>query len=61
METDALLACLERELPHITRLLDEDVDATVADAELVVIGHGVSDYDRDAEWKAAGKEVLRLT
>lgn len=52
---------LERELPHITRLLHEDVDTTVADAQLVVIGHGVDAYDRDREWESAGKQVLRLT
>lgn len=52
---------LERELPHITRLLREDVDSAVGDAELVVIGHGVAEYARDAEWESAGKQVLRLT
>ena len=52
---------LERELPHITRLLHEDVDSAVADAELVVIGHGVTEYARDAEWEARGLQVLRLT
>lgn len=52
---------LERELPHITRLLCADVDAAVAAAEIVVIGHDVAEYARDAEWEAAGKEILRLT
>ena len=52
---------LERELPHITRLLLENVDAAVKDAELVIIGHGVPEYARDAEWEAAGKQILRVT
>jgi GDP-mannose 6-dehydrogenase len=52
---------LERELPHITRLLHEDVDSAVAEADLVIIGHGVPEYARDAEWEAAGKQILRVT
>jgi len=52
---------LEREIPHITRLLHEDVDSAVGEAELVVIGHGVAEYARDTEWESAGKQVLRLT
>ena len=54
-------AYLERTLPHINRLLRESVDAAVAEAELVVVGHATPAYERDAEWRAAGKIVLRLT
>ncbi len=53
-------AFLERSLPHINRLLVPSVDDAVGSAELVVVGHGSSDYRRDAEWRAQGKHVLRL-
>jgi GDP-mannose 6-dehydrogenase len=54
-------AYLETALPHLNRLLRESVEATVAEAELVVVGHTTPVYERDAEWRAAGKIVLRLT
>jgi GDP-mannose 6-dehydrogenase len=53
-------AYLERTLPHINRLLVEDLDGAVADAELIVVGHGSAAYARDADWRAQGKHVLRL-
>ncbi len=53
-------AFLEGRLPHISRLLRESVEAAVAGAEVVVIGHPDPDFGRDDEWRAAGKTVLRL-
>ncbi|MEM7410404.1 MAG: nucleotide sugar dehydrogenase [Myxococcota bacterium] len=53
-------AFLEKSLPHINRLLVDDVATAVADAELVVIGHGSPEYALDDEWRAQGKQVLRL-
>jgi GDP-mannose 6-dehydrogenase len=53
-------AFLEERLPHISRLLRESLDETVADAEVIVVGHGDPAFDRDEEWSAAGKIVLRL-
>jgi GDP-mannose 6-dehydrogenase len=53
-------AFLEERLPHINRLLRDSVEAAVADAELVVIGHGGPRYARDDEWRTQGKRVLRL-
>jgi GDP-mannose 6-dehydrogenase len=53
-------AYLERTIPHVNRLLQESVESAVADAEVVVVGHAVPEYDRDEEWRAAGKIVLRL-
>jgi hypothetical protein len=44
----------------VNRLLQESAEAAVADAEVVVVGHAVPEYDRDEEWRAAGKIVLRL-
>jgi GDP-mannose 6-dehydrogenase len=54
-------AFLEQRLPHITRLLCDSVEDAVEGAEVVVVGHGGASYDRDDEWRAQGKIVLRLT
>jgi GDP-mannose 6-dehydrogenase len=54
-------AFLEQKLPHITRLLRDSVEEATDGAEVVVIGHGGDRYDRDDEWRAQGKIVLRLT
>jgi GDP-mannose 6-dehydrogenase len=53
-------AFLEERLPHISRLLCERLESALADAEVVVIGHGASAYRRDEEWRAQGKIVVRL-
>ena len=53
-------AFLEERLPHISRLLRESVEEAVADAEVVIVGHGSPDFARDQEWRAQGKIVLRL-
>ena len=53
-------ALLEQQLPHINRLLCESVDAAVADAEIVVVGHATDEYDRDDAWRSEGKLVQRL-
>jgi GDP-mannose 6-dehydrogenase len=54
-------AFLEEHLPHISRLLREDLEAAVAEADVVVIGHGDARFRRDEEWRARGKLVVRLT
>jgi GDP-mannose 6-dehydrogenase len=53
-------AFLEGSLPHINRLLHESVEETVADAEIIVIGHDDPAFGRDDEWRAHGKLVHRL-
>ena len=53
-------AFLEERLPHISRLLCERLESALADAEVVVIGHGAAAYRRDEEWRAQGKIVIRL-
>ena len=53
-------AFLEERLPHINRLLRDSVEAAVAEAELVIVGHRVDRYRRDEEWRAQGKRVLHL-
>jgi GDP-mannose 6-dehydrogenase len=54
-------AFLEQHLPHINRLLHEDLEAAVAAADIVVIGHGDARFRRDEEWRARGKIVVRLS
>jgi len=54
-------AFLEQHLPHINRLLHEDLEAAVATADIVVIGHGDARFRRDEEWRALGKIVVRLS
>jgi GDP-mannose 6-dehydrogenase len=54
-------AFLEEHLPHISRLLREDLEAAVGEADVVVIGHGDARFRRDEEWRARGKLVVRLT
>jgi GDP-mannose 6-dehydrogenase len=51
---------LEKSLPHINRLLRESVDEAVAEAEIIVVGHGTDEYTRDEEWRSKGKLVHRL-
>jgi GDP-mannose 6-dehydrogenase len=53
-------AYLDEKLPHVGRLLRDDLEAVVSDAEVVVVGHSLPLYDRDVEWRAAGKVVLRI-
>jgi GDP-mannose 6-dehydrogenase len=53
-------AFLEERLPHVDRLLCDRLDDAIADADVVVIGHGRPEFDRDADWRAAGKVVVRL-
>jgi GDP-mannose 6-dehydrogenase len=54
-------AFLEEHLPHISRLLCEDLEAALDAADVVVIGHGDARFRRDEEWRARGKLVVRLT
>jgi GDP-mannose 6-dehydrogenase len=53
-------AYLEEHVPHISRLLRSDLEAALAGAEVVVIGHGDARFRRDDEWRARGKIVIRL-
>jgi GDP-mannose 6-dehydrogenase len=54
-------AFLEQTLPHIARLLNDDVEDALDGVDVVVVGHGSALYDRDEAWRAQGKIVLRLT
>ena len=50
-----------KEIPHITRLLQDDFQGVVKDAELIVIGHSVPDGIDEAELLAHGKQILHLS
>jgi GDP-mannose 6-dehydrogenase len=54
-------AFLEQTLPHINRLLRDELDDALRDAEVIVIGHAAPEYARDDAWRAEGRIVLRLT
>jgi len=54
-------AHLEQTLPHIARLLRNEVSDAIEGADVVVVGHDSAIYDRDEDWRAQGKIVLRLT
>ena len=53
-------AFVEERLPHISRLLCDELDAALDGAEVVVIGHGIAAYRHDDEWRAQGRVVVRL-
>jgi len=49
-----------REIPHITKLLHDDFQEVVEDAELIVIGHSLPVDVDEASWIAQGKQLLHL-
>lgn len=49
------------EIPHITRLLHDDFNHVIDDAELIVVGHSVPDEASETDWIAKGKQVLHLS
>ena len=51
---------VEERLPHVSRLLCDDLDDALEGAEVVVIGHDIEAYRRDDEWREEGKTVVRL-
>lgn len=50
-----------KEIPHITKLLHDDFNSVIADAELIVIGHSIPDDITEADLIADGKQILRLS
>jgi GDP-mannose 6-dehydrogenase len=53
-------AFLEERLPHINRLLRDDLESAVAEAEVVVVGHRGPAAGREEAWQRQGKLVLHL-
>ncbi|PIE37196.1 MAG: GDP-mannose dehydrogenase, partial [Gammaproteobacteria bacterium] len=51
---------LEQQIPHVARVLSDDLDAVVTHGELLIVGHDLPQYDKDEQWRSAGKVVLRL-
>lgn len=51
---------LEREIPHVARLLTDDLDAVVTSAETLIVGHALPIYSHDEQWQRAGKVVIRI-
>lgn len=49
-----------QEIPHITKLMHDDFQQVIDDAELIVVGHSVPDGEDTAGWVARGKQVIHL-
>ncbi|HEY4080399.1 MAG TPA: nucleotide sugar dehydrogenase [Burkholderiaceae bacterium] len=52
---------VEREIPHLDRLLRETPEAALADAEVVVVGHADPEARRAIVAAAAGKRIIDLS
>lgn len=53
-------AYIEKEIPHISRLLSTDLDEVLAFADLIIVGHGTDEF-RDAVGRLdSGKTVIDL-
>jgi len=50
-----------QEIPHITKLMHNDFQSVINDAELIVVGHSVPEGEQEADWIASGKQVLHLS
>jgi len=48
------------EIPHISKLLDHDIEAVTSTADLVLIGHSLPDPKLITQWEASGKIVIDL-
>ncbi len=53
-------AYIEKEIPHISRLLSVDLDAVVADAEVLVVGHRSTEFAGEARAAIGKKMVIDL-
>ena len=52
---------VEREIPHLDRLLRETPEAALADAEVIVVGHADPEARRAIVAAAAGKRIIDLS
>jgi GDP-mannose 6-dehydrogenase len=51
---------IEREIPHLDRLLHEEAEAVLRDAEVVVVGHADRDAREAIARHAAGRRIVDL-
>jgi len=54
-------AFLFNEIPHVSKLLVEDITETTKDAELILIGHSLPDETLVTQWESSGKTIIRLS
>jgi GDP-mannose 6-dehydrogenase len=52
---------IEREIPHLEKLLFEDADAVLADAEVIVVGHADAEARGHILRRAAGRRIVDLS
>ena len=52
---------IEREIPHLDKLLHEDEQAVLKDAEVIVVGHADAQVRQAIARSAAGKRIVDLS
>ena len=52
---------IEREIPHLDRLLHEDVEATLRNAEVIVVGHADAEARQLIARRVAGRRIVDLS
>jgi GDP-mannose 6-dehydrogenase len=58
--TGANKTFIEREIPHLERLLAKDIDGTLRDAKIIVVGHASKDMAAKIAKHADGKPIIDL-
>ena len=58
--TGANKAYIEKEIPHISRLLSTDLDEVIAFGEVLVVGHRTKEFATALEKSAGTREILDL-
>lgn len=58
--TGANKAYIEKEIPHISRLLSTDLDEVITFAEVIVVGHRTKEFAAALEKSAGGRTIIDL-
>jgi len=58
--TGANKAYIEKEIPHISRLLSTHLDEVIKSAEVIVVGHRTKEFAAALEKNAGGRDVIDL-
>jgi GDP-mannose 6-dehydrogenase len=58
--TGANKAYIEKEIPHISRLLSTDLEEVIAFADVIVVGHRTKEFAAALTKSAAAREILDL-